>query len=63
MILRWLPEEDITTFELALCIQVLIDALSNHRDADPEKAYNKLPPEARRHWELMSKDLPKNDQA
>lgn len=47
----WSPQPDITTYELALCLNVF--AAANRPHGDPAFQYDKLPPEAQRHWKLQ----------
>jgi hypothetical protein len=42
--LIWDPQPDITTYELALCIPILMAIGKQHQ------FYDQLPEEARRHW-------------
>lgn len=42
--LKWDPQPDITSYELALCIPVLISVGKQHQ------FYAQLPEAARRHW-------------
>lgn len=44
---QWSPKEDITAYELALCLPLFSSQLFIH---DMEPFINGLPPESRRHW-------------
>lgn len=46
----WAPREDITTFELAACLAVLLTSVSGAGAGAVESAYNALPDAAKRHW-------------
>lgn len=51
-VIRWMPKEDITTYELALCLQVLI--ADNAYGAEfCHAVYETLPDECKRHWEKV----------
>jgi hypothetical protein len=52
---KWYPCQDITTYELALCIPVLLEI----HMWDYEKFIKQLPDNARRHFEEIKDD--KND--
>ena len=47
----WSPQPDITTYELAMCLNVF--AAAARRFGNPVFQYAKLPPEAQRHWRLV----------
>lgn len=54
MLLKWTPKPDITTFELAQCMSVLIASLAKYTGADKAKReFEKLPPEAKRHFVVL----------
>jgi hypothetical protein len=42
---EWKPEEDITPYELALCVPMFFSAASGLNEN-----YDKLPEQAKRHW-------------
>ena len=45
------PQPDITTFELALCLYLLITQVSANRTLrDEQKTFDLLPPKAQRHF-------------
>ena len=54
---RWMPQSDITTYELALC-QFLapLVVLGQNWDAH-RKIYDALPVEAQRHFRVITEDL------
>ena len=51
MKMMWEPKEDITAYELALCLAVFFDVL---RGWEPERKYNLLPEEAKRHFRVVT---------
>lgn len=52
---RWQPKEDVTAYELALCITILICVTADKgRTYDYEKAIQELPESARRHFEVVN---------
>jgi len=46
--LKYRPLEDITAYELALCVRVIINDLGI---GNSKAAYDELPPEAKRHFQ------------
>jgi hypothetical protein len=51
----WKPQEDITTYELALCMPLM--AVGTTRDGwmQMDWMYDHLPAEAQRHWSVEGK--------
>jgi hypothetical protein len=53
---HWLPHEDITAYELALCLGVVLAVVSRIggiTEISAEKLYERLPDSAKRHWALV----------
>jgi hypothetical protein len=51
------PQEDITTYELALCVYLLSEILStNGTLRSQQKVYDLLPPGAQRHFIVVKND-------
>lgn len=49
----WKPREDITAYEIALCMSVLIASIQRHSSASlVDKVYSDLPEMAKRHFEV-----------
>jgi hypothetical protein len=49
---RWKPLKDITPYELALCVGVMISSTRSYMSSEKvQKELELLPPEARRHFE------------
>lgn len=48
--LRWAPQKDITTYELALCVGAMV--VGTQQFDSLERRYNELPPEAQRHFKM-----------
>ena len=57
MRLKWLPQPDITTLELAQCMGILIAAnQSKYSSAAMDKAFENLPANAKRHFDVVVVD-------
>ena len=51
----WQPQEDITTYELALCMPLMTVGTTRDGWMQMDWMYDHLPAEARRHWSVEGK--------
>ncbi len=52
--LKWTPQPDITAFELAQCMSVLIASLAKYSgNEQATREFEKLPTEAKRHFVVL----------
>ena len=57
---RWAPKPDITTYELAVTLNVIVGALMRRPNWEIRGVFDNLPPEARRHFSIDEKALATN---
>lgn len=50
---KYRPQPDITTYELSLCMYLLMVKAWSRPLKDEQDIYDKLPPEAQRHFEVV----------
>ena len=53
---KYRPEPDITTYELSLCLYLLMVKIGEGTLRDEQKIYDQLPPEAQRHFVVVRED-------
>ncbi len=53
---KYRPEPDITTYELALCMYLLMAKIGKGSLRDEQKIYGQLPTEAKRHFVVVRKE-------
>jgi len=51
----WQPQQDITTYELALCMPLMAVGTTPDGWTQMDAMYDALPAKARRHWSLEGK--------
>jgi len=54
--IKWSPKEDITTYELALCMGVVVAQTQQSRARLVMETFDKLPDSAKRHFERLTGD-------
>ena len=54
---KYQPQPDITTYELSLCMYLLIAKLGNGSIRDEQKIYDRLPTEAQRHFVVVGEEV------
>jgi len=50
---KYQPQPDITTYELSLCMYLLMVQAWNRSLRDEQTIYDQLPPEAQRHFQVV----------
>ncbi len=53
---KYRPEPDITTYELSLCLYLLMVKIGEGTLRDEQKIYDQLPPEAQRHFVVVKEE-------
>ncbi len=53
---KYRPEPDITTYELALCMYLLMVKMGKGTLRDEQKIYDQMPPEAQRHFVVLREE-------
>jgi hypothetical protein len=53
---KYRPEPDITTYELALCVYLLMVKIGKGSLRDEQKIYDQLPTEAQRHFVVVREE-------
>jgi hypothetical protein len=53
---KYHPEPDITTYELALCMYLLMVKAGKGSLRDEQKIYDQMPPEAQRHFVVVREE-------
>jgi hypothetical protein len=53
---KYRPESDITTYELSLCLYLLMVKIGEGTLRDEQKIYDQLPPGAQRHFVVVKEE-------